>query len=399
MSIDTEIKVAACHLHIETIVELRRRALSGHISIAFSDDAVTVQIHELILQRIVMGIILLLISVVGIRSISHHLTAKVSACSLGDRTDFNVIVIILCHIKLSKLSILECTIESDLNAPWSFLHRYACDGKLQSFVADGADIGHELVAEARAHRHLDGIQKVFRIAYVSIYASAEPVIEEAEVGAYVICGRSFPSDGRVIRLRREHVHEILITHVIHVRRVVGHDISCHVDIVPYSVLLAGLADGESELKGRHLLHVLEKRLMGDVPCECSRWEESPSVVLGELAGAVATGCECEHISGVYRVVHPAVERHQIVLVPIHEVSRVHCLTRIEVRLMGDVEVVDAAVRLVVVLPRVSCDQIKLIDAPRIVVCGIRLQHLASGQIVAGSISADSEIGRVGVGLE
>ena len=91
------------------------------------------------------------------------------------------------------------------------------------------------------------------------------------------------------------------------------------DIIPYPVLLAGLADGESEFQGGDSLDILQERLMSDVPCKGARWEESPSVRRRELAGAVPAGCEREDISGINRVVHTSVERHQEVLVPIHQV--------------------------------------------------------------------------------
>ena len=249
MTVETEVPVAVRHLDIESIIELRSRTLSCHVPVSISDHTIIIQVLELVLQRPAVCIILLLICKVCVWSITDHLSGQVSARSLGDGSCLYVIVIILSDIELSKLRILKCAIESYLHAPWARLHRNSGDREFQSLVADGSDVRHEPVSEIRAHRHLDGVEKVLCITQISVNASAQPVVEEAVVKTDIICGRGLPPDHRVIRLWGEHVHEVLITHVIHVRRVVRHDVSGQMDIIPYSVLLAGLADGKPEFQG------------------------------------------------------------------------------------------------------------------------------------------------------
>ena len=85
---------------------------------------------------------------------------------------------------------------------------------------------------------------------------------------------------------------------------------------------------------------LHERLLGDIPCEGSGREKSPTVILGKLAGSVTTGSESEDISRVKGVVDSTVEREKVILVAIHQVARISGLTRIEVHLVSDVEISD-----------------------------------------------------------
>ena len=122
------------------------------------------------------------------------------------------------------------------------------------------------------------------------------------------------------------------------------------DIVSDSVLLACQSHRESEFQGGHRPCRLHEWFLGDVPCEGSGREESPAVIPCELAGSVASGREREDIAGIQRVVDPAIEGDEIVLVAVPQISGFSCLSRIEVHVMSDVEIPDVAVRPIVVLP-------------------------------------------------
>ena len=73
MAVKAEIPVPICHLDIESVKELRRRALSCHVPVPFGYHSVTVEIDELVLYRVAVRIILLLVGIVCIRSIADHL--------------------------------------------------------------------------------------------------------------------------------------------------------------------------------------------------------------------------------------------------------------------------------------------------------------------------------------
>ena len=73
MAVQAEIPVPICHLDIESVKELRRRALSCHVPVPFGYHSVTVEIDELVLYRVAVRIILLLVGIVCIRSIADHL--------------------------------------------------------------------------------------------------------------------------------------------------------------------------------------------------------------------------------------------------------------------------------------------------------------------------------------
>ena len=122
------------------------------------------------------------------------------------------------------------------------------------------------------------------------------------------------------------------------------------DIVSDAVLLAGHSDRKPELEGREFLELLHERLMSDVPCKGARWEESPSVRLCKLAGAVATGGECENITGINRVVHSSVERHEVILITIPQITGICRFARLQLYLVCNIVVCDVSVCPVVVLP-------------------------------------------------
>ena len=171
------------------------------------------------------------------------------------------------------------------------------------------------------------------------------------------------------------------------------------DIVPDSVLLACQSHRESEFQGGHRPCRLHERLLGDVPCEGSGREESPAVIPGELAGSVASGCEGEDIAGIQRVVDPAVEGDEIVLVAVPQITGLRRLTRIEVDLVGDVEICDVAARPVVVLPGVAGQKVQIVDSPGLVVVGIGLKQLAAAYVHSLRVFADTQVVSVGVCLE
>ena len=116
MTVHSEVPILVRNLQIHTIVELRRRALSGHVPVSFCDGSVTVQIDELVLERSAGRIIFLLVEIVGIWCISDHLSAEVSAGSFGDRAGLYVVVIVFGRIEFREDGILECAVESCLYA-------------------------------------------------------------------------------------------------------------------------------------------------------------------------------------------------------------------------------------------------------------------------------------------
>ena len=73
MAVKAEIPVPESDLQVQSVIELRRRALSCHVPVPFSYHSVTVEIDELVLYRVAVRIILLLVGIVCIRSIADHL--------------------------------------------------------------------------------------------------------------------------------------------------------------------------------------------------------------------------------------------------------------------------------------------------------------------------------------
>ena len=170
-------------------------------------------------------------------------------------------------------------------------------------------------------------------------------------------------------------------------------------IVADAVLLACLADRESEFQCRDLLHSLQERLLRYVPSKGSRWEEAPSVRLCELAGAVAADGDSENIAGINRIVDAPVERHQKVLILIPQVARIHGFTRIQVHLVCFIEICYAAACPIVVLPRIAGKNVEAVNAPCIIVVGICLKELAATEVIPFGISSDAEIYRIRICLE
>ena len=82
MAVQAEVPVLVCHLEIHAVEELRRGALSCHISVTFSDLSVSVKVHEFVLYRLPCRIVLLLICIVCIWGIAHHLAAQVASGAL-----------------------------------------------------------------------------------------------------------------------------------------------------------------------------------------------------------------------------------------------------------------------------------------------------------------------------
>ena len=123
--------------------------------------------------------------------------------------------------------------------PWSCLHRNTVYRKLESRVSDRTDVGHQLVSEIRAHRGLYRVQKVSRIADVCIDVTVETVVEESVVDTKVPCQRRLPLDRRIICLRIKHAHVCSPAHVVLMVCVAVDVVSGKVDIIAYTVLLAG----------------------------------------------------------------------------------------------------------------------------------------------------------------
>ena len=350
MTVQAEIPVPESNLGIQAIEELWSGTLSGHVSVAFCYASVSVKIFELILERLAVSRIFLLVGIVGIWSVSYHLATQITACTLGYVSCLYVIIVILGNIQLHELRVLEGAVESKLDTPVVCLYRHSREGELQSLVADGSDVGHQLVAEVRSHRNLHGIQKILGVTNICIYITCETFIEESEVKTHIVGRCCLPLYGRVICLRRKHVHKAGGAHVIHSVRVIGHIVAGKVDIVPYSVLLSGLTYRNPELHCRNHRNTLHERLLSNVPSKGSRWEESPSVRLRELAGSVTTGGEGENITGINRIIHTSVERNQKVLILIPEISRIDRFSRLELYLIRYIIICDVSVCPVVVLP-------------------------------------------------
>ena len=249
MAVKTEVPVSESHLEIHSVIELRRRALACHVPVTLGYHSVTVEIHELVLYRVAVWIILLLVGIVCIRSIAYHLAGKISSSTLGNVSDLDVVVIVLGRIELGELRVLECSVETQLNAPVGSLDRNAIESELQSHVTDRTYVCHELVAESRAHRHLYGVQKILGITHISVNASTESVLEESEVKSEIIGHRGFPFYCRIVRLRSNRMDKIAASHIVHVGRIIGDVVACKMYIVTYAVLLSGKAGREPKLEG------------------------------------------------------------------------------------------------------------------------------------------------------
>ena len=220
MSVESEIPVPVGYLEVQTVIELWRSAFSCHVPVSFRDGSVAVEILELVLKRPSVRGIFLSVKEVCVRFISYHLAAEIAAGAFGYGAGFDVVVLVFSRIQLSEDRTLEGSVESCLDAPVRVLHGYAADGEFQSPVADGADVGHQLVTEIRAHRYLDRIQKILCVTHICIDASAETVIEESEVQTGVPCQGGLPSYERVVCLRGQCTHEARCAHVVEVVRVI-----------------------------------------------------------------------------------------------------------------------------------------------------------------------------------
>ena len=242
MSIDSKIPVTICKFCTESIIEFRSRTLVSHISIRLCNLSIVIHIHKFILHRTTVRRILLLIGIVGIRSISYHLPAEIPSCALGYISSLDVVIIIIGHIEFCESGILECSIGTEMKAPVRSFDRYAADGEFKSLVADRSDVSHQFISEIRPHRHLHRIKQVIRITDISINASCKAFIEKSVVEAKIICRCCLPSYRRVVCLRRQHIHKTCRTHIILIIRIIGHIIAGKMDIVSYTVLLTCLTD-------------------------------------------------------------------------------------------------------------------------------------------------------------
>ena len=123
------------------------------------------------------------------------------------------------------------------------------------------------------------------------------------------------------------------------------------------------------------------------------------MVLGKLAGTVASGCKGEDISRIDRVVHSAIERHKIVFILIPPITRVDSLTWIQIRLIRYVEICDIPVCLVIILPRISGKDIELVYTPSLLIVGICLKDLTASDIITFIIMTDTQTACIGICLE
>ena len=249
MSVESEVPVPVCDLEVHTVEELWRCALSRHVTVIFRDGPVAVQVLERVLDRSPVRVESLLVGVVCIWRIAHHLPAEIASGAFGDVSGLDIVVLILGRVEPCELCVLECAVEAHLDAPVRFLYRYGADRELKSLVADRADVGHELVAEIRAHRHLHRVQKITGVAYVRIDASAEAFVEEAVVQTDIVCHGRLPSYRRVICLRSEVTDVSGSSHIVQTVRVVGALVAGEMDIIPDAVLLTCKTGRESQLEG------------------------------------------------------------------------------------------------------------------------------------------------------
>ena len=283
MSVKTEVPILPREFHIDTEVERRSRTFACHISIPFRDHAISVKVHKFILNRIALGIILLSVGVVGIWSITHHLSAQISSCSFRNGSCLQVIIVILGCIQLSELRVLERSIQTQLHIPVAALHRHSAHRNLDTLIPYRAHIRHQTVAEIRSHRDLHRIQKILCISYICIHTTIESILKETKIKTQVIRSRSLPLYHRIIGLRSQHIHKPFSSHIVLIAWIVGEIVACQVNIITYAVLLTCHTDRDAQLQCRKLRILLHERLLGNIPSKCSRREESPSMLLCKLA--------------------------------------------------------------------------------------------------------------------
>ena len=211
MSVQTEVPSLVADLGVESEVSPRGRAAAGHIAVVGVDLTVVVAVHEGILYRIAFLVVNLLVQIISIRSVAGLVQGGKSYVATHRLTYLDSLEVLVAVGKLGDLYVLEGEVSADLPVPVSCLDGDEVGRKLYTLVHHTSDVRGQLLAEVRSERNGNLVQQIEGVAVVSLDATADAVVQEAEVHTDVVGLGGLPFDVGVVCQRRQHVERTVLS--------------------------------------------------------------------------------------------------------------------------------------------------------------------------------------------
>ena len=216
--------------------------------------------------------------------------------------------VLLATIQLDDAVDVATIGEGGLPTPVACLHIERIKGDFDTAVANLTNVAHDgACAGTHFEWGLEVHKEAFRVTVVEVDATVDAVVDEAEVETDVELLGFLPSqvtvrEGIAITIGNCTTEVVVVLGVGHRQGLIG----THAGIV------TGYTIAHAELQVREpVLCALHECLVVDTPGKGSRWEHTPTLVLGKLARTIPTGADGEQVAVAIVVVDTSYPRKHL----------------------------------------------------------------------------------------